>query len=145
VDIPSLHKVSSGNEQQIEESATAVLGDLVITPAGNEADGRLIEKAMCCGLETLVEAHSLAEIKKVEDLSFDLMGINNRDLPSSRWMTTMCADGGACGFCKGSRILIMKVDHLLGGSPGGRKGGCDACWWYGCFESGQCEKIFWMN
>jgi indole-3-glycerol phosphate synthase len=70
---------------------------------------RLIEKAMYCGLESLVEAHSLAEVRKVQNFSFDLMGINNRDI------TILEVDDNdvskteeLAGFCKGSRILISE-------------------------------------
>jgi indole-3-glycerol phosphate synthase len=41
---------------------------------------RLIEAARDCGLETLVEGHDAAEIRKIEHLPFDLRGINNRDI-----------------------------------------------------------------
>jgi indole-3-glycerol phosphate synthase len=70
---------------------------------------RLIRAAKDYGLETLVEAHNIAEVREVEHLPFDLMGINNRDI------TIFEVDDNdvsrteeLAGFCKGPRILISE-------------------------------------
>jgi indole-3-glycerol phosphate synthase len=60
-------------------------------------------------METLVEAHTFAEVKKIEHFEFDLMGINNRDI------TIFEVDDNDVGrteelarFCKGRRPLISE-------------------------------------
>ncbi len=130
VDIPVLHKDFIRNERQIEESADCGASAILIITALLETKQmeRLIEKAMCCGLETLVEAHSLAEIKKVEDLSFDLMGINNRDITVFELDDNdVSRTEELAGFCKGSRILISEssISSAVEARRAG-KGGADA-------------------
>ena len=56
-----------------------------------------------------MEAHSVEEIRRVEHLPFDLMGINNRDI------TIYETDSNDVGrtealarFCTGSRLLISE-------------------------------------
>ncbi|WP_084219004.1 indole-3-glycerol-phosphate synthase [Syntrophorhabdus aromaticivorans] len=82
VGLPVLHKDFITSERRIEESAafgaSAIL--LIAAMLGTEQLARLIEAAKNCGLETLVEAHTLTEVRRIEDLGFDLMGINNRDI-----------------------------------------------------------------
>jgi indole-3-glycerol phosphate synthase len=70
---------------------------------------RLIEEAGRCGLETLVEAHSLTEVRRVEHLLFDLMGINNRDITIFETDDDdVSRTEELAGFCKGPRILISE-------------------------------------
>ena len=82
VPYPILHKDFITSENQIQESAdcgaSAIL--LIVSLLEMEQLVQLIQEANRQGLETLVEAHTLAEIRKIEHLKFDLMGINNRDI-----------------------------------------------------------------
>lgn len=111
VDVPVLHKDFIASESQIEASArcgaSAVL--LIAAMLSAEQTALLIEAARRHGLETLVEAHTLAEIRSIEHLAFDLMGINNRDI------TIFETDDNhvgrtedLAGFCKGRRPLISE-------------------------------------
>lgn len=111
VEIPVLHKDFIATADQVEESAACGASAILLITEMLEMRQleRLIEKAVSCGLETLVEAHSLAEVRKIQNLSFDLMGINNRDI------TILEVDDSdvskteeLAGFCKGSRILISE-------------------------------------
>ena len=111
VDLPVLHKDFIITERQIGESAAAGAAAILLIAAMIESElmVRLIEEARRQGLETLVEAHSLAEVKKVAHLPFDLMGINNRDI------TIFEVDDTDVGrteeiarFCRGSRPLISE-------------------------------------
>lgn len=111
VNLPVLHKDFITTERQIEESAGCGAQALLLITAMLELDqmARLIDKAKHCGLETLVEAHSLAEVKMIQHLPFDLMGINNRDI------TIFEVDNAdvskteeLAGFCQDTRILISE-------------------------------------
>lgn len=111
VDVPVLHKDFITTEQQIRESASAGATAVLLITAMLEEEQlvRLINAAGSHGLETLVEAHSVEEIRRVEHLSFDLMGINNRDI------TIYEVDDNDVGlteelarFCKGRRPLISE-------------------------------------
>lgn len=111
VDLPVLHKDFITTEQQIRESAksgaSAVL--LIAAMLKTEIMIQLINAAKGYGMETLVEAHTFAEVKKIEHFEFDLMGINNRDI------TIFEVDDNDVGrteelarFCKGRRPLISE-------------------------------------
>ena len=111
VDVPVLHKDFISSERQIEESArcgaAAVLLIAAMLPTARMVP--LIEAARRLGLETLVEAHTLEEIRRIERLGFDLMGINNRDI------TIFETDDDhvgrteeLAGFCGGRRPLISE-------------------------------------
>ncbi len=111
VDLPVLHKDFITTEGQIQESAACGASAVLLIAAMIEEELmiRLIEEAQRHGLETLVEAHNLAEVKKIEHLDFDLVGINNRDI------TIFEVDDTDVGrteelapFCKGSRPLISE-------------------------------------
>ena len=111
VDLPVLHKDFITTERQIEESAACGASAVLLIAAMVEAERMppLIAKARDCGLETVVEAHSFAEIKKIEQLDFDLAGINNRDI------TVFEVDDTDVGrteelarFCKNGRLLISE-------------------------------------
>ena len=82
VDVPVLHKDFITTERQIAESAesgaSAVL--LITGMLSDKQIVRLISAAKTCGLETLVEVHDLQELRRVESLELDLIGINNRDI-----------------------------------------------------------------
>jgi indole-3-glycerol phosphate synthase len=82
VDLPILHKDFITTERQIQESAAAGASAVLLIAAMLEGEeiARLIEAAGRWRLETLVEAHTLAEVKMIAHLPFDLMGINNRDI-----------------------------------------------------------------
>jgi indole-3-glycerol phosphate synthase len=82
VTCPVLHKDFITSERQIRESADCGASAILLIAAMLEVEkmARLIDEAWHHGLETLVEAHTLDEIKKIEHLPFDLMGINNRDI-----------------------------------------------------------------
>ncbi|MFW6052639.1 MAG: indole-3-glycerol-phosphate synthase [Desulfosalsimonas sp.] len=81
-DLPVLHKDFITTEEQVAESADCGASALLLITAMLRPENlaRLIEKARECGLQTLVETHTSDEIKKVESLGFDLLGINNRDI-----------------------------------------------------------------
>ena len=69
----------------------------------------LIAAARREGLETLVEAHTLAEIRGIERLGFDLMGINNRDITVFETDdSTVGRTEDLAGFCKGQRPLVSE-------------------------------------
>jgi indole-3-glycerol phosphate synthase len=111
IDLPVLHKDFIKTERQIEESAAAGASAVLLIATMLEVEElvRLIDAAQRLGLEALVEAHCLSEIKKIEHLDFDLMGINNRDI------TIFEVDDGDVGrteafshFVKGSRPLISE-------------------------------------
>ena len=72
VDLPVLHKDFIITERQSGESAAAGAAAILLIAAMFELElmVRLIEEARHHGLETLVEAHSLAEVKKVAHLPF---------------------------------------------------------------------------
>jgi indole-3-glycerol phosphate synthase len=111
VDLPVLHKDFITTEQQIEESAACGASVVLLIAAMIEAEFMtlLITKARDCGLETLVEVHSFAEIKKIEQLDFDLMGINNRDITLFEVDDTDVGKTEELGrFCKGGRLLISE-------------------------------------
>lgn len=111
VNVPVLHKDFITTERQIRESADSGASAVLLIAALLEAEQmvRLIDAARRRGLETLVEAHSLAEMRKIEHLPFDLMGINNRDI------TIFEVDDGDVGkteelarFCNVHRLLISE-------------------------------------
>ncbi len=111
VDLPVLHKDFITTEHQIEESAACGASAVLLIAAMIQAKlmARLIARARDFGLETLVEVHTFAEIKKIERLDFDLVGINNRDI------TIFEVDDTDVGkteelarLCKGGRILISE-------------------------------------
>ena len=112
VDVPVLHKDFITTERQVQESAaagaSAVL--LIAAMAGHPNEmPRLIDAAKRHGLETLVEAHSLAEVKMIEGLPFDLMGINNRDITIFEVDDTdVSRTEELARFCKGGRLLISE-------------------------------------
>ena len=98
-------------ESQIQESAAAGASAVLLITAMLEPEhmARLIGAARRHGLETLVEVHSLAEVRKIKHLPFDLMGINNRDI------TLFEVDDSDVGgteelakFCKDQRPLISE-------------------------------------
>lgn len=82
VDVPVLHKDFITTERQIRESAESGASAVLLITA-MLTDGQileLIDAAKRYGLESLVEVHSVQEMRRVEPLDFDLMGINNRDI-----------------------------------------------------------------
>ena len=111
VSVPVLHKDFITTERQIEASAAFGASAVLLITAMLDTDRmiRLIEKARELGLETLVEAHDLAEVERVRRLPFDLMGINNRDITIfevddddvSRTETLAAA-------CRSGRLLISE-------------------------------------
>lgn len=82
VDVPVLHKDFITTEEQVVESAACGVSALLLITAmlGQDDLARLIKKARECGLQTLVEAHTPDEIRRIQSFGFDLMGINNRDI-----------------------------------------------------------------
>lgn len=111
VDLPVLHKDFITTDRQIEESAASGAQALLLITALLELAqmAHLIETAKRCGLETLVEAHSLAEVEKIQHLQFDLMGINNRDITIFEVDDTDVSRTEAlASFCRGPRILISE-------------------------------------
>ena len=111
MELPVLHKDFITTERQIEESAACGAQAILLITAMLELSqmARLIDKAKQCGLETLVEAHSLIEVKKIQHLPFDLMGINNRDITIFEVDNTdVSKTEELAGFCGDNRILISE-------------------------------------
>lgn len=111
VDLPVLQKDFITTERQIEESAACGASAVLLIAAMIEAERMipLIAKARGYGLETLVEVHSLAEIKKIERLDFDLVGINNRDITIFEVDDTdVRKTEELARFCKKGRLLISE-------------------------------------
>jgi indole-3-glycerol phosphate synthase len=111
VDLPVLHKDFITTEGQIRKSAACGASAVLLIAAMIEEELmiRLIKEAQRHGLEILVEVHNPAEVKKIEHLDFDLLGINNRDI------TIFEVDDTDVGrteelapFCKGRRPLISE-------------------------------------
>ena len=111
VPLPVLHKDFIQTERQVEESAACGASAVLLIAEMIEAElmTRLIMKARDCGLETLVEAHGFAAMKKIERLDFDLLGINNRDITIYEVDDTDVGKTEELArFCKGGRILISE-------------------------------------
>jgi len=82
VSLPILHKDFIRTADQIEESAEAGASAVLLIAAmlNDYQLASLTNFARDAGLESLVEAHTLSEVKRVQGLNFDLAGINNRDI-----------------------------------------------------------------
>jgi indole-3-glycerol phosphate synthase len=111
VALPVLHKDFITTEQQVEASAahgaSALL--LITSMLPVERLARLIDAARACGLETLVEAHTLAEVRRIAHLPFDLMGINNRDITIFEVDDTdVSKTESLAAYCGEGRILISE-------------------------------------
>lgn len=111
VSLPVLHKDFITTEQQVEASAECGASALLLIAAMLE-DAQLvwlIEVARRCGLESLVEAHTLAEVDRIAHLPFDLMGINNRDITIFEVDDDDVTRTEALAkHCRGERILISE-------------------------------------
>ncbi len=111
VSVPVLHKDFITTERQIEESAEGGAAAVLLIAAMLATDrmARLIEAAKMLGLETLVEAHTVAEAKRIRRLPFDLMGINNRDITVFEVDDEDVSRTEALSaFCRSSRLLISE-------------------------------------
>ena len=82
VDLPVLHKDFITTENQVRASAESGASAILLITAMLTAEqlANLIDAARRYGLESLVEVHDLEELRRVEPLDFDLLGINNRDI-----------------------------------------------------------------
>lgn len=82
VDVPVLHKDFVTTEAQLRDSVAAGASAVLLITAMLEPArlALLVEAARALGLEPLVEAHDLREVRAVEHLEFELAGINNRDI-----------------------------------------------------------------
>lgn len=82
VDVPVLHKDFVTTLEQLRASAAAGASAVLLIVAMLERDRLplLVEAARAVGLEPLVEAHDLDEVRAVEHLGVELAGINNRDI-----------------------------------------------------------------
>jgi indole-3-glycerol phosphate synthase len=82
VDLPVLHKDFNTTVDQIRASAEAGASAVLLTAAmlTDQQLAELIEAARRYGLESLVEVHDIQELRRVEPLDFNLLGINNRDI-----------------------------------------------------------------
>jgi indole-3-glycerol phosphate synthase len=111
VDIPVLHKDFITTERQLRDSAAAGAAAVLLIAAMLRVEqmARLIDASRRHGLETLVEAHSFDEVRMVESLSFDIMGINNRDITIFEVDDTdVKRTEELAGFCSGSRPLVSE-------------------------------------
>lgn len=130
VQVPVLHKDFVRTERQVEESAAAGASAILLITSMLEVErmAGLIEAARGCGLETLVEAHTLDEFRRVQHLPFDLMGINNRDITIFEVDDTdVSRTEELAGGCKDSRLLISE-SSIAGPADvaRARKAGADA-------------------
>ncbi len=128
LNVPILHKDFISTERQIEESAAAGASAVLLITSMLEAEqmGRLIQAARRCGLEALVEAHSLDEMKQVRHLPFDLMGINNRDITIFEVDdTNVSRTEEIAGSCKDARVLISE-SSISSAADVARAGKCGA-------------------
>jgi len=82
VSLPVLQKDFIREASQLEQSAklgaSAVL--LIASLLDDNQLVKLIDAGKEIGIELLVEVHTASEMARVKDLSFDLLGINNRDI-----------------------------------------------------------------
>jgi len=82
VELPVLRKDFIGTEEQILESrqsgARAVL--LISAMLSKQRLANLNEYAHSLGLETVVEIHRQEELRNLEGLRLDMVGINNKDI-----------------------------------------------------------------
>ncbi len=111
VDVPVLHKDFITTERQIRDSAAGGASAVLLIAAMLETEQveRLIAEARRCGLETLVEAHTVDEVKMVAHLPFDLMGINNRDITIYETDDSdVSRTEELAGFYKGTRPLLSE-------------------------------------
>ena len=82
VSLPVLHKDFILTADQIEESAKTGASAILLIAAmlSDNRLAELISVAAHLGIESLVEVHTVSEMKRVQELDFDLIGINNRDI-----------------------------------------------------------------
>ncbi len=82
VSVPILHKDFIRDRIQIKESkkagADAVL--IIASILDKKEIEELVSTAKSYKIETLLEIHSEEDLKKIEGVEFDLLGINNRDI-----------------------------------------------------------------
>ncbi len=82
VSVPVLHKDFIRDRSQIKESkkagADAVL--IIASILNKKEIEELVSAAKNYEIETLLEIHSEDDLKKIEDIEFDLLGINNRNI-----------------------------------------------------------------
>jgi indole-3-glycerol phosphate synthase len=75
-------------------------------------DGQLValtDTARRYGLESLVEVHDVQELRRVELLDFDLLGINNRDITILECDDTdVSHTQRLAGFCPVGKLLISE-------------------------------------
>jgi indole-3-glycerol phosphate synthase len=124
VELPVLHKDFITTERQIRESSAAGAAAILLIAAMLEAEqlARLIGAARHHGLETLVEAHSLEEVRKIDRLPFDIMGINNRDITVFEVDDTdVRRTEELAGYCSGSRPLVS--ESAIGSATDVRRAG----------------------
>ncbi len=82
VSVPVLHKDFIRDRSQIKESKKAGADAVLIIASilnKKEIEG-LVSAAKNYEIETLLEIHSEDDLKKIEDIEFDLLGINNRNI-----------------------------------------------------------------
>ncbi len=82
VSVPVLHKDFIKDQSQIKESkkagASAVL--VIASILSKKEIEELVSIAKSCGIEVLLEIHSESDLKKLQYIEPDLLGINNRDI-----------------------------------------------------------------
>ena len=79
--LPVLRKDFIENKDDIEEtSALGATAVLLIARRLKEALYELVDYAKTCGLEPLVEVHSLGDLRIALESNTDIIGINNRDI-----------------------------------------------------------------
>ena len=80
-DLPVLRKDFITSKNEIERSAEAEASAvLIITRILGERTAEFVDYALEHGLETLVEVHSLDEIRIANEMRTTMIGINNRDI-----------------------------------------------------------------
>ena len=108
VDLPVLCKEFIIDEYQLY-AARAAGADAVLLIAAILADEELIKFLAIgrnLGLDCLVEVHTLAELKRVQQTEANLIGINNRDLQT--FTTNIAQTFTLLEHCKLGRIIISE-------------------------------------
>jgi indole-3-glycerol phosphate synthase len=84
VGLPVLRKDFIVDERQIREAANAGAAAvlLIVAVLPDDRLGDLLAECVGCGLDALVEAHDIADLRRACTAGATLVGVNNRDLAS---------------------------------------------------------------
>ncbi len=108
VDVPVLRKDFTRNEAQLWEARAAGADAILLIVAALTGDqlSRLAAAAADIGLAAIVEAHTLAEVRRAVDAGAAIIGVNNRDLHTFRTDLSVAED--AAGQLGSGAITIAE-------------------------------------